>query len=88
MKRGAMNSQMSQPSPITSIPPITASTPAAYSAYTLYTIPITVIDDRARVRAADDAGALQNYGQRRQRDDVRHDVRDDREVDQCAELRR
>ena len=29
MKRGAMNSQMSQPSPITSMPPMTASIPAA-----------------------------------------------------------
>jgi hypothetical protein len=41
--RGATNSQMSQPSPITSMPPMTAWTPDAYSAYTLYAMPTTVI---------------------------------------------
>ena len=41
--RGAMNSQISQPSPITSMPPMTAWTPDAYSAYTLYAMPTTLI---------------------------------------------
>ena len=41
--RGATNSQMSQPSPITSMPPMTAWTPDAYSAYTLYAMPTTLI---------------------------------------------